>query len=181
MILRLAFAVLGAAFVSLVFGVAAHPFGPVDVEHPRAMFEGAAIDSATLTRLRRSCANCHSDHLRRPWYGYTAPVSWLLERDVHQARSLLNFSHWRSYKPQEQVALLGAMTAAIRVGAMPPARYRVLHQEAVLTEADKTAIYRWIADERARLKRTVASNKEITTITSRSIRTKPKTERKVTP
>lgn len=181
MILRLAFAGLCAVFVSLVFGVAVHPFGPVDVEHPTAMFEGAEIDGATLAMLQRSCANCHSDHLRRPWYSYAAPASWLLEHDVHEARSLLNFSHWRSYESQEQLAQLSAMTAAIRVGAMPPARYRALHNEAVLTEAEKASIYRWIADERGRLKRTLAGKKETSTITRSSIRTKPGTERKVTP
>lgn len=181
MILRLAFAVLCALFVSLGLGAVVHPFGPMDLEVRTPMFEGAQIDTATFAKLQRACSNCHSDHLKRPWYGYAAPVSWLLEHDVHQARSLLNFSHWRSYESQEQITLLSAMAAAIRVGAMPPARYRALHPEAVLTEADQAAIYRWIADERARLKRTLASKKETTTITRSSIRTKPNTERKVTP
>jgi hypothetical protein len=181
MTLRLAFAAFCALVVSLILGAVVHPFGPLDVESQTPMFKGSEIDSAMLARFQRACANCHSDHLRRPWYGYAAPVSWLLEHDVHQARSLLNFSHWRSYESQEQITLLSAMAAAIRVDAMPPARYRALHAEAVLTDADKAEIYRWIADERTRLKRTLAGKKETTTITRSSIRTKPNTERKVTP
>ena len=35
------------------------------------------------------CGDCHSHETRWPWYSHVAPVSWLLEEDVEEARSAL--------------------------------------------------------------------------------------------
>jgi hypothetical protein len=77
----------------------------------------------------------------------------MLERDVEEARSHVNFSQWDRYNAEEQRALLGAIGAASRNGIMPPARYVLLHSGAELAPVERRLIYEWTRSERARLKR----------------------------
>src|SRR6185436_12929985 len=52
--------------------------------------------------LRRACYDCHSNESRWPWYGYVAPVSWLVADDVKQGRKHLNFSDWNEYSAKKR-------------------------------------------------------------------------------
>jgi Haem-binding domain len=64
-----------------------------------------------------------------------APISWLIQHDVDDARQHLNFSEWD--KPQSN-----APNAADQVqsGAMPKSRYLLLHTAANLTPTEKDAL-----------------------------------------
>jgi cytochrome c len=116
------------------------------------LFAGTVIDTASLDRFQRACANCHSEQIQWPWYGRVAPASWLLENDVLQARSRLNASRWTDYSMQERITLLSAIGAAVRSHAMPPARYRLLHPDSDLPDSDRSALYEWTKTERRRLR-----------------------------
>lgn len=85
----------------------------------------------------RTCADCHSNATRWPWYARVAPVSWLVVRDVQQGRSHLNVSEW-------QRAQRDARDAAeeLREGKMPLPIYLVAHAEARLAPAEKAALER---------------------------------------
>jgi hypothetical protein len=143
-------------FSALLFalgGTALHPFGPVKQDsRPAPLLSGSAINQTGLEWLQRSCANCHSDHVDWPWYGHVAPVSWLLEKDVREARQHLNLSRWSDYTPQEQITLLSAMGAVLRTNTMPPQRYLALHPHAALSELERNALYEWAKTERRRLR-----------------------------
>src|ERR1039458_2203817 len=41
--------------------------------------------------FERSCKNCHSNETSWPWYSYVAPISWVVVRDVPQARKADEF------------------------------------------------------------------------------------------
>ena len=93
--------------------------------------------------LHRSCYDCHSNETAWPWYGYVAPVSWLVAGDVHEARALLNFSEWKSLPADKQRRLLGNIQDEIAAGNMPPPEYRLVHRDAALSETDKTLLRSW--------------------------------------
>ena len=87
-----------------------------------------------------------------PWYSHVAPVSWLLARDVQQARLRMNLSRWQDYSTDEQLRLLSAIGSAVRNRQMPVQRYLLLHPEARLTDAERQQIYRWTRTERNRIR-----------------------------
>ena len=143
---------IAGALALFILAAFVHPFGEVKHVSSRApLLAGAEVDSHTRALFERSCQNCHSDRTAWPWYSYLPPASWMLERDVHQARLHMNLSHWSAYTPEERQAILGIMAAAVRNKQMPPARYTLLHAEAVLSGFEREEIYRWARGERRRL------------------------------
>ena len=139
------------AFALAIAGSAIHPFGRMRDDSSTPLVEGAQIDAMDLDRIHRSCANCHSERVEWPWYSYVAPMSWLVERDVHAARSRLNLSRWGEYSVEERVALLSAIGSVAKNDVMPPLRYRALHSESRLSESARAALYAWTKSERRRL------------------------------
>ncbi len=129
---------------------ALHP-GPAPA-HRKPLFQGAQIDESTLALFLRACQDCHSENTQWPWYSHIPPASWLLERDVKDARRQVNFSNWDSYNPQEKEDLLTRIASAARTGEMPLARYMFLHREAVLTSQERQQIYEWSRAEKKRLR-----------------------------
>ncbi len=101
--------------------------------------------------LRTSCADCHSDETRWPWYSKAFPASWLIRRDVARARGQLNFSRWANYSAFERADLLDEV--CIRAGArtMPLPQYRWLHPDARLSDAQIDALCAWTSREVDRL------------------------------
>jgi hypothetical protein len=130
-----------------------HPFGPPSgpTGNPTVLRE-ARIDPQTLAIVQRACQNCHSEQTRWPWYSHVAPVSWLIARDVKEARSHMNLSRWPDYSVDERMLLLSAIGSAVRNHAMPVKRYLLLHPEARLSDEERQQIYRWTRAERIRLR-----------------------------
>ena len=130
-----------------------HPFGAVKA-HTSAnpLLAGAVVDSETVQIMERSCQNCHSEKTDWPWYSYVAPVSWLVESDVHRARSHMNLSGWDQYSLKEKQDHLAELAAAVRSRQMPPPRYTLMHPNAKLSQPELERIYQWARGERRRLK-----------------------------
>ena len=145
---------IGAAAVAAVGGSLIHPFGTLSGSgNNQTILHGAQIDPAALAIVRRACQNCHSQNTAWPWYSHVAPMSWLIARDVQQARLHMNLSQWQDYSTDEQLRLLSAIGSAVRNREMPVQRYLLLHPEARLTDAEREQIYRWTRGERSRLGR----------------------------
>jgi hypothetical protein len=142
-------AVILAGVALCVGGSAIHPFGRVKGSSAEPLLNGASIDGVSLERLRESCGNCHSEQAQWPWYSYVAPASWLVEKDVSEARAHMDLSRWSRYSGEERIMLLTAIGAVMRTDAMPPKRYRVLHPEAALSGAERQALYEWAQGARA--------------------------------
>jgi hypothetical protein len=140
-----------AMFAWVLIALALHP-------QPQAqgkpLFQGAQIDSLTLAVFQRSCQNCHSERTQWPWYSRVPPVSWMIAKDVNDARRQVNFSYWDSYSEGQQADLLARIGAVVRIGRMPLARYTLLHREAVLTSQEREQVYEWTKAERRRLRST---------------------------
>src|SRR5579863_3940803 len=89
----------------------------------------------TKDLIQRACFDCHSNETVFPWYSHVAPVSWLLQRDVNDGRSHLNFTEWD--KPQKHAK---DVAEQVKEGNMPPWFYLPMHPAARLTAAEKQAL-----------------------------------------
>jgi hypothetical protein len=61
----------------------------------KALFEGAQIDPPALELFERACQDCHSANTRWPWYRRIPPASWLIRKDVNDARLHVDFSNYQ--------------------------------------------------------------------------------------
>lgn len=142
---------LAAVMVVILSGFV-HPSGPVKQHGSRApLLSGAVIGSQTLHIITTSCQNCHSERTDWPWYSYVAPVSWLIESDVHRARGHLNLSRWTEYSTEQRIALLSAMQNMVQTHMMPLPRYLWLHPGAKLSDAEIDRLSNWAQMEQNRL------------------------------
>ena len=115
---------------------------PVDRSNPPVTADldaPAEVESV----LRTACYDCHSYETSWPWYGYVAPVSWLVAHDVEEAREELCFSEWGRLDPREQADLREEMWEEIDEGEMPLGQYVLLHPEARLTDEQKRLLHDW--------------------------------------
>jgi hypothetical protein len=99
--------------------------------------------------LRHACYDCHSDETRWPWYTRIPLLSRLAAKEVDSGRRQVNFSRWDSYYPATRRRKLEWIGRALQQQDMPPLSYRMLHPDARLTTADRTAIERWIDSQLA--------------------------------
>lgn len=149
---------IGGAFVSLVTlsGVLSllHPWGDVRAEHGSVEDVLAGSDASPEVRrlLIQKCGDCHSTLTHWPPYSRLAPGSWLMEKDVAEARTHMNLSHWSQYDAEVQTQLLGSITAEVRSGEMPLRKYLILHPGGQLSDSERQMIYSWSRAERKRLR-----------------------------
>lgn len=151
--------VAGALLVG-VCSIFVHPFGEVkrrfDASAP--LLSGTSASPAVLAVFEKSCQNCHSGRTEWPWYSYIAPTSWMVEKDVAQARAHMDLSQWQMYGENQRSENLSAIGSAVRNHAMPPPRYIALHPEARLADDEINEIYNWTRDERRKSKQSAPGN-----------------------
>lgn len=93
--------------------------------------------------LRRACYDCHSLETRWPIWGYVAPLSWQVVRDVERARAALNFSEWASYPRDLRVVKRAAVAPLTATHRMPLWYYVTLHPDAKLSAQDQALLTEW--------------------------------------
>jgi cytochrome c len=146
---RKLFPALAMAGVFVAGGSIIHPFGNIDSRSAKTpILSGSQIDPVTLGLIRRACQNCHSANTELPLYGRIAPMSWLMARDVQQARLHMNLSQWAEYSAEERIILLSEIGGAVKSRDMPVRRYALLHGEARLSDEERERIYGWTRTER---------------------------------
>jgi cytochrome c len=130
-----AVAAVGMAFI--------HPLGNPRIEPVKGLdtiLQGANMPADAKKVLVTKCADCHSNETRWPVYARLAPGSWLIERDIIEARKKMNLSTWEQMPADTQDLLIGQIIHEAKRGDMPPVQYRVLHWGAKLTAADVAAL-----------------------------------------
>jgi hypothetical protein len=115
---------------------------PVERDNPRIEGEVPAPPEVRAI-LERSCYDCHSRKTRWPWYSYVAPASWLLARDVHEARRHLDFTAWDTYSEKKRAKRLREAWEEVKEGDMPLWFYLPLHPDARLSDADRERLHEW--------------------------------------
>lgn len=130
----------------------AHPFGNAGLYAPRyagprhgpaVIMEHTAVPPSVRDLLTTKCADCHSAQTRAPLYGRFAPVSWLMERDIVQARNAMDLSLWEKYSAEEQEVLKAEIVSQAKARSMPPLQYRVIHRNATITDTDVAVLTEW--------------------------------------
>ena len=139
----------GLTVLSLLLGLA-HPFGNprattvVATDAPSSMLlEHALIPVEVKSVLRQKCAACHSVQTRWPWYGRFAPMSWLMESDIVEAKEQMDLSQWESMPDEDLLNLRAEIAGVARAGVMPPLRYRLAHDDAKITDDDVKLLRAW--------------------------------------
>lgn len=122
-----------------------HPFGDAGLYAQRNGSDAvpATIPADVRHVLETKCADCHSSVLNTPLYGRFAPISWLLERDIVEARQHMNLSDWNSYTPDHQDELKAEIVQQVRSGKMPVLQYRMVHWPSSVTPAELEALVAW--------------------------------------
>ena len=150
--------VLGVLIAAVILLSTIHPWGDLRVAiAPDPILEGSAAPANVRQVLEAKCADCHSENTHWPAYSRVAPASWLIERDVHDGRSHLNFSQWQHYSAEDQATLLNRIAAEVRSGQMPVKRYLVLHPQARLSPGEQQLLYDWAKAERKQIRKQLAA------------------------
>jgi hypothetical protein len=125
------FAITLAVLVGIFGLMQLVPYGRTHSNPP--VFQEPPWNSPHTRELaKRACFDCHSNETRWPWYANVAPFSWVVEQDVDNARSVIDFSAWNV-----QYARAPYCGQTVIDGMMPPAKYVVAHPEAKLTRAEQ--------------------------------------------
>jgi cytochrome c len=120
-----------------------HPFGDPRVgpaEGPGTLLQGAKMPPQAKAVLVAKCADCHSNATRWPVYARLAPGSWLIERDIVEARKKMDLSRWEQMPVDQQDVLMAKIIEEAKSGDMPPVQYRLLHWDAQLSKTDVQAL-----------------------------------------
>ena len=144
--------IVGLALLAIASVVRAQFRQPDEVVDPAyGLSARAAVPAAVMATIRRACFDCHSNETRWPWYSKIPIASWLLERDVKEARGQLNFSRWAQYNPFDRAGLLDKVCELATAGKMPLPRYLMLHDEARLSQTEISQLCAWTQNEATRL------------------------------
>lgn len=93
--------------------------------------------------IETSCADCHSNSTKYPWYCEIAPASWYLAQHVKKGKENLNFSEWTAYNKDQQGHVLKDIKEVLNEREMPLKSYLLIHKEAILTENQYQILYDW--------------------------------------
>lgn len=119
--------IVGFGLIQLV------PYGR-DHTNPPVTSEPAWNSPATKAVALRACFDCHSNDTLWLWYSNIAPASWLVYRDVAEARDNMNFSEWPAAGGG---GLMAEAAQKVAEGEMPPLQYKLAHSGARLSDAEK--------------------------------------------
>jgi len=120
------------------------------LDRRETMEANLAVPPPVAAMIGRACSNCHSNETRWPWYARMAPASWIMAKDVNEARKAMNLSRWASQNgrsPELAIATLTAACEDLRTGRMPTWNYRLLHPEAEVSKAEVDQFCGWATGE----------------------------------
>lgn len=144
-----------AVLFVMSFGFAfVHPWGDLHAISPACeVLAGEPVPLEVRDILQSKCADCHSNGTHWPLYSRLAPASWLMEREVHDARAAMNLANWNEISPAEKISALTRIAAEARSGGMPPSAYALIHPSDRLTTREKEMLSVWVRAERKRIRR----------------------------
>ena len=121
-----------AAALAVVITIQLLPFGK-NLDNPPVTDAVQWTDPQAEAIARRACYDCHSNESVWPWYSRIAPASWLMQKDVDDGRSAMNFSTGHRIEADE-------IAEVLEDGEMPPPQYLLLHPEARLSQEEKDTL-----------------------------------------
>lgn len=111
---------------------------------PGDISQVAVVPADVQAILKKACYDCHSNNTHYPWYVNIQPVGLYLAHHIEEGKDELNFNEFGAYSAKRRRNKLKGIAEQIRDGEMPLSSYTLLHKEARLTDAEKTAITKWV-------------------------------------
>ncbi|GAA0879165.1 heme-binding domain-containing protein [Algoriphagus jejuensis] len=133
----------GSALLFLAIQFVPNELPPVVMNNPDDLIQSGIVREEISSLLKVSCYNCHSNETEYPWYSYVAPSSWLVAKDVREAREELNFSNWQTYDMMEKLEKLDDISIEVDAEKMPLGIYTLIHTWAKLDETQRQLIVDW--------------------------------------
>jgi cytochrome c len=160
----------GALIAASIALSAIHPWGSLrsGVGSNSPLLQGSNAPEDIRRVLEKKCGDCHSEKTHYPAYSRLAPVSWMIEHDIHEARGRLDLSRWQDYTDDARVDLLTRIASESRSGEMPLRQYLILHPDNRLTTQEQQQIYDWAKAERRRIRQQLSGNSGKPTLGSRT-------------
>ena len=120
--------ILGVLIAASVTGLGlVHPFGNPRVEPAKGLdtlLSGAKMPAEAKAVLVNKCADCHSSETRWPVYARVAPGSWLIERDIVEARRKMDLSRWEEMPADAQDVMIAKIIHKAKSGEIGRASCR---------------------------------------------------------
>lgn len=95
------------------------------------------------TILDKACMDCHSNNTRYPWYSKLQPADWWLTHHVNEGKAELNFDEYANKPVRFRYHKIEEAIEQVKKGEMPLNTYTWVHKDAILTDAEKTALTGW--------------------------------------
>jgi Haem-binding domain len=125
-----------------------HPFGDAGLLAAQSadtpLLNNTQMPPGVRTILIEKCADRHSNQAHAPFYRHFAPASWLMERDIVEARKAMNLSLWDTYSADQRQTLAAEMVQQAKSREMPPMQYRMIHWNARIADADVRTFSVWV-------------------------------------
>jgi len=94
--------------------------------------------------IKTSCADCHSNFTKYPWYSEIAPVSWYIAQHVNEGKEHLNFSEWTRYNKNQKDHIIQDLEEELEGFEMPLKSYLLIHKDAILTKDQYKILLTWV-------------------------------------
>lgn len=102
--------------------------------------------------FKRACFDCHSTQTRYPWYYNVPGIKQWMDSDIREAKKHMDMTHDFPFKghgsPQKDFE---AIRKVIQDNSMPPFRYKMMHWDAVMTDAEKEVVLKWVDENQKKM------------------------------
>lgn len=98
--------------------------------------------------LKESCADCHSNHTRYPWYDNITPVNYWIDEHIKDGKGHFNMSLWNDYSNKKKDHKLEELAEEVAEKEMPLPSYTWTHGGADLSQDQIDAMVKWVNTER---------------------------------
>ncbi len=133
----------GAAVLFLAIQFVPNELPTVTEDNPGDLIQSGLVEESAATILKKSCYDCHSNETVYPWYSHVAPASWLVAKDIREAREELNFSTWQDYDLMDKLGKLDDAYIEVEEGKMPMGIYTLMHPSAKLDASQRQTLLDW--------------------------------------
>jgi len=98
-------------------------------DNPEVAHQVQWDSEATRGQFMKSCADCHSNETKWPWYSYIGPIGIKISQNVHKGRKHFNISN-------SDMGDADDAAEEVLEGEMPTGDYLLFHPEARLSEEE---------------------------------------------
>jgi len=99
--------------------------------------KNVAFTPEVRTIIKKSCADCHSNETKYPWYSKVTPINFWLKSHIDDGRAHLNFSTDPAGEEWDEIC------KEVTRARMPLPSYTWGHPESVLSDSDKKTLCDW--------------------------------------